>query len=87
MEQEDPAGARRHDSTTEAIFISTFLRCPLLNCTEGMVEQTPPSFEGDPYVWDTSQDLPAEGVRTLWTEVANGLEKSQTGKFSGVIVP
>jgi len=46
-----------------------------------MAGDVPPSFEGDPYTWDTNQDPPPESVRTLWNDVANGLEKSQQGKF------
>ena len=47
-----------------------------------MADDVPLSFEGDPYVWDTSQDPPPESFGKLWKEVAHGLEKSQTGKLS-----
>jgi hypothetical protein len=47
-----------------------------------MADEVPFAFEGEPYLWSTSHDPPPESVRTLWTEVANGLEKSQTGKYS-----
>jgi hypothetical protein len=47
-----------------------------------MADEVPLSFEGEPYVWDNGQDHLPESVVTLWTEVANGLEKSQTGKLS-----
>jgi hypothetical protein len=42
-------------------------------------EGEPPSDE-TPYVWDESAPAPAE-VFQLWTEVGNGIDKSQTGAF------
>jgi hypothetical protein len=40
--------------------------------------EVPPS-EGDAYIWDQSLSLPQDAVRK-WQEVAQGIDKSQTGK-------
>jgi hypothetical protein len=40
-----------------------------------------------PYKWPTNVAPPPPEVLHLWTEVGNGLEKSQTGKFILVIRP
>jgi hypothetical protein len=40
-----------------------------------------------PYEWPTNVAPPPPEVLHLWTEVGNGLEKSQTGKFILVIRP
>jgi hypothetical protein len=42
-------------------------------------EGEPPSEE-TPYGWDETAPAPAE-VFQLWTEVGNGIDKSQTGAF------
>jgi hypothetical protein len=40
--------------------------------------EAPPS-EGDAYVWDQSLPLPQDALRK-WQEVAQGIDKSQTGE-------
>jgi hypothetical protein len=47
-------------------------------------EGEPPSEE-IPYSWDDSA-LPPTEVFQLWTEVGNGIDKSQTGAFPMVIL-
>lgn len=46
-----------------------------------MTAATPFPPEGQPYTWDSAQVPPLESLK-LWTEVGNGIDKSQTGKFS-----
>lgn len=45
--------------------------------TDGM--SFPP--EATPYTWDASHP-PSPDILKLWTEVGNGIDKSQTGEFS-----
>lgn len=40
-------------------------------------EQQPPT--GDPYVWESTGKEMAPEVKKLWNEVAQGIDKSQTG--------
>jgi hypothetical protein len=45
-----------------------------------MTAGVPFPLEAKPYAWDDSPPPPPETVR-LWTEVGNGIDKSQTGEF------
>jgi hypothetical protein len=38
--------------------------------------------EATPYAWDDTRRPPPDTLR-LWTEVGNGIDKSQTGTFVG----
>lgn len=44
-----------------------------------MTAGTPAPASAQPYIWDDDQRPPQDALR-LWTEVANGLERNQTGK-------
>jgi hypothetical protein len=40
-----------------------------------------PIPEATPYVWDAGHPPPSQDTLRLWTEVGNGIDKSQTGAF------
>ena len=44
-----------------------------------MTAGAPFPAEAAPYAWDASHSPIAEAVMRLWEEVANGIDKSQTG--------
>jgi hypothetical protein len=46
-----------------------------------MTAGTPFPAEAQPYAWDNTQAPPPESLK-LWTEVGNGIDKSQTGECS-----
>ena len=48
-----------------------------------MTAGTPAPASAQPYIWDDNQRPPQDALR-LWTEVANGLERNQTGKWSSM---
>ena len=45
-----------------------------------------PFPEAAPYVWDVGHPPPPQDTIRLWTEVGNGIDKSQTGAFVLVFV-
>jgi hypothetical protein len=45
-----------------------------------MTAEGDPPLDETPYSWDESA-LPPTEVFQLWTEVGNGIDKSQTGAF------
>lgn len=51
--------------------------------TSKMTAGLPFPQEATPYAWDDTRAPPPETVR-LWTEVGNGIDKSQTGTLLGL---